>query len=156
VNMQENKNWDAIKARAPENDLVYTKKFFPGYNGMLVANGYHRYEPDLASGGLSARAEAYENLATGGSPALHLEEGGKPAVAVVPIISPYVYLRSRIKVKAYRKSDADKVKLSISTNNARGFQDLWSADKVGSSEANIDLKDRTLRRYAYWLRIELT
>jgi hypothetical protein len=155
VNMQENKGWDGLKARAAEADLVYTKKFFPGYNGGMVANGYHRYEPDLASGALASGAEAYVNLATGGSPALHLKDGGKPAIAVIPLTSPYVYLGGRIKVKAFRKADADKVRLSLSTNNARTFEPLWSAEKVGASEATIDLKDRILRRYAYWLKVEL-
>lgn len=155
VNMQETKNWDGLKARAPEADLVYTRKFLPGYNGMMVANGYHRYEPDLASGALAGGAERYENLASGGSPALHLKEGGKPGVAVIQLASPYVYLGGRIKVKAVRKTDADKVRLSLSTNNGRSFEPLWSAEASGASEASIDLKDRTLRRYAYWLKIEL-
>ena len=35
---------------APENDLVYLKEFFPGYRGGVVANGIHRYAPDLAGG----------------------------------------------------------------------------------------------------------
>jgi hypothetical protein len=58
-----------------------------------------------------------------------------------------------VKVKTVRKSDADKVRLSLSTNNARTFEPLWTADSTG--ETTIDLKDRILRRYAYWLKIEL-
>ena len=86
-----------------EHDLVYTKKFMPGYNGGMVANGYHRYEPDLAS--LATSAESFVNLAAGGSPKLHLKEGGKPATAVVALTSPYVYLGGRVKVKALRKAE---------------------------------------------------
>jgi hypothetical protein len=156
VNMAEAPAWDGLKAKAPENDLVYLKDFFPGYNGGLVGNGTHRYVPDLASGGLAAGADVYENLATGASPALRLRTGGKPGVAIVAITSPYVYLGGRLKVKAVRKAEADKVRIAISTNNGRTFTPLWAADQVGQSEAVVDLKDRIFRRYAYWLKIELT
>jgi hypothetical protein len=156
VNMQENKGWDGVKARAREQDLVYTKKFFPDYNGGMVANGYHRYEPDLASGALASGAESYVNLASGGTPALHLKEGGKSGTATIALTSPYVYLGGRIRLKALRKAEADQVRLSLSTNNGRSFEPLWSTEKTGASEVTIDLKDRILRRYAYWLRVELS
>jgi hypothetical protein len=146
---------DLKKASAPADDLAYIKKFFPGYNGGTVANGYHRYQPDLASGSLADGAELYDNLATGGSPALHLKEASKPGVAVIPLTSPYVYLGGRIKVKAFRKAEGDRVALSLSTNNARTFTPLWSADNVGVNEATVELRDRITRRYTYWLKIEL-
>jgi hypothetical protein len=156
VNMDESPVRDGLKAMAPENDLVYLKDFLPGYNGGMIGNGTHRYAPDLASGGLAAGAEVYDNLTAGTSPLLHPRSGGKPGVAVVQIASPYVYLGGRLKLKALRRSDAAKVAVSISTNNGRTFTPLWAADKVGTNEATVDLKDRILRRYAYWLKIELT
>src|SRR5207237_5272263 len=60
VNMETDPKWDGLTAKAPQNDLVYVKDFLPGYNGGLVANGYHRYAPDLESGGLAAGADAYD------------------------------------------------------------------------------------------------
>jgi hypothetical protein len=156
VNQREKADWDALKSRAPQGDLVYLKDFFPGYTGGVVGNGYHRYAPDLASGGLAAGADVYENLTAGGSPALHLKAGGKPGVAVVQLSSPYVYLGGRLTLKAFRKTDADHVAVSLSTNNGRTFSPLWSAEKTGSSEAVVDLKERIHRRYAYWLKIEIT
>ena len=38
--MEVDPNWDGLKARAPENDLVYLKEFFPGYRGGVAANGF--------------------------------------------------------------------------------------------------------------------
>jgi hypothetical protein len=156
VNQRDKADWDALKARAPQGDLVYLKDFFPGYNGGVVGNGYHRYAPDLRAGGLAAGADVYENLTAGGSPALHLKAGGKPGVAVVQLSSPYVYLGGRLNLKAFRKTDADHVAVSLSTNNGRTFSPLWSADKTGSTAAVVDLNDRIHRRYAYWLKIEIT
>jgi hypothetical protein len=149
------RDWDVLKARAPEGDLAYLKTFFPGYKGGVVGNGYHRYAPDLAAGSLAAGADVHDNLAAGGSPALHLKVGGKPGVAIVHLASPYVYLGGRLTLKAFRKTDADQVVVSISTNNARTFTPLWSAGKTGTSEAVVDLGERIHRRYAYWLRIEI-
>jgi hypothetical protein len=155
VNQDADPNWDGLKARAPENDLVYLKDFFPGYHGGVAANGIHRYAPDLAAGDLALGAEAYDNLASGGSPGLHVKAGGRKGVAVIPMVSPYVYLGGRLRLKATGRSAADRVSVSISTNNGRSFAPIYTASIVGPVEAKIELKEKILRRYAYWLRIEL-
>ena len=41
------------------------KEFLPGYRGGVVANGVHRYAPNLAKGDLAVGAEVYENLDVG-------------------------------------------------------------------------------------------
>lgn len=155
VNMDRTAGWGGLNARAPLNDLVYLKDFAPRYTGGLVANGYHRYVPDLATGGLAAGADVYDNLASGGSPALHLKQGGKPGTAIIAMASPYVYLGGRLKLRAVRGSDADHVAVSISTNNGRTFTPLWAAEKTGNAPNTVDLGERILRRYAYWLKIEI-
>jgi hypothetical protein len=156
INMDVDPNWDGLKARAPENDLVYLKEFFPGYRGGLAANGLHRYAPDLASGDLALGAEVFDNLAAGGSPALRVKALGRAGVAVVPMISPYVYLGGKLRLKADGRSAGDKLTVSISTNNGRTFTPIYSATLERPTEATVDLKDKILRRYAYWLRFELT
>ncbi len=150
------KDWDGLKARTPDGDLVWMKQFFPAFNGAIVGNGVHRYAPNLASSGLADGADVYENLAEEKtSPRLHPKVGGKPGIAIVQLSSPYVYLDGRVVLKAHRKSDTDKVTVSISTNNGRTFAPLWTAGKLGVSETTIELTDKILRRYAYWLKIEL-
>jgi hypothetical protein len=155
VNMREAPHGDLLKARAPEADLVYLKDFFPGYRGGVVANGIHTYAPDLAAGALAAGADVYDNLASGGAPALHVKTAGKPGVAIVQMASPYVYLGGRLTLKAVRQTPADRVAVSISTNNGRTFQPLWTAAKTGTSDVVADLKDWIFRRYAYWVKIEI-
>ena len=44
--------------------------------------------------------------------------------------------------------------LALSTDNGRRFQTLWTAP-VGVHEATIDLGEAILRRYAYWLKLEI-
>jgi hypothetical protein len=157
VNMDKDPNFDQLKAKVPANDLVYVNDYLKGYNGGVVGNGYQRYAPDFAAGNLAQGAEVYDNLAEGaGAPALHPKVAGKPGVAVVEMSTPYVYLGGRIRLGAYRKSDADRVAISISTNGGRDYQPLWTDDKTGASDATIELKERVLRRYAYLLKIEIT
>src|SRR4029078_823485 len=52
VNMDVDPSWDGLKARAPENGLVYLKEYLPGYRGGLAANGVHRYNPNVKKGDL--------------------------------------------------------------------------------------------------------
>jgi hypothetical protein len=157
VNMDVDPVWDGLKARAPENDLVYLKEFSPGYRGGVAANGVHRYAPNLAAGDLILGAELFDNLAEGNrSPVLRVRDPGRPGVAVVPLVSPYVYLGGKLRLKAVGHSAGDKVTVAISTNNGRSFATLYSATVERPAEATIDLKDKILRRYAYWLRLELT
>jgi hypothetical protein len=122
-----------------------------------VGNAAHRYAPNLAAGDLASGAEVYENLTeVSDSPRLRPKEPGKPGVAVVEIASPYVYLGGRLRLKATRQTAADRVAVSISTNNGRTFAPLWSADRVGPQEAVVDLSPTILRRYAFWLKVEVS
>src|SRR3712207_7523687 len=58
------------------------------------------------------------------SPALQPHAAGRPAVAVVPMTSPYVYLGGRLRIKAVRRSESDRVVDRKST-------------RLNSSHANI-------------------
>jgi hypothetical protein len=155
VNMDIDPNWDGLKARAPENDLVYVNDFLPGYRGGVAANGVHRYAPDLAAGDLARGCESFENLVSEGRPALHVKAAGRPGVAVIPMISPYVYLRGRLRLKAVGQSSGDRLSLAVSTNNVRSFAPIFSAALEKGTDVTIELTDKILRRYAYWLRMEL-
>jgi hypothetical protein len=156
VNGDRAPGWAGLKARAPEKDLAYLQEFLPGYRGGLVGNGVHRYAPDLACGGLAGGAEVYDNLAAGGSPALRPRTVGQPGVAVIPMTSPYVYLGGKLRLKAVRRSADDRVAVSVSTDNGRSFAPVWAAGEPGAAEAVVDLTEKVLRRYAYWLKVEIT
>jgi hypothetical protein len=156
VNMDADPSWDGLKARAPENDLVYVKDFLPGYRGGVVANGVHRYAPNFAAGDLQGGSEVFDNLVSGRSPALRVKDPSRPGVAVIPMVSPYVYLGGRLRLKAAGRSAGDRIVVTISTNNGRTFAPLFSATGDQPTEAVVDLKEKIFRRYAYWLRLELT
>jgi hypothetical protein len=155
VNMDADPNWDGLKARAPENDLVYVNEFIPGYCGGVAAVGIHRYAPDLTAGTLAQGAEVVDNVSFGGRPAVRVNADRLPGVMVIPMISPYVYLGGRLTMKAIGRSSSDRLTVSISTNNARSFAPIHSAAITGPTDVKVDLKDKILRRYSYWLKVEL-
>jgi hypothetical protein len=155
VNMDVAPAWDGLKAKAPENDLVYLEEFFPGHRGGLSANGVHRYAPNLAAGDLAPGSESFENLASGGSPPLRVRDAARPGVAVIAMVSPYVDLGGKLRLKATGRSAGDHVLVSISTNHGRFFAPVYSATVDRPTEAVVDLKDKIFRRYAYWLKVEL-
>jgi hypothetical protein len=70
------------------------------------------------------------------------------------MISPYVDLAGRVRLKTVRPTAADRVTLALSTDNGRRFHPLWSAP-VGSHETTVDLGEAILRRYAYWVKLEI-
>jgi hypothetical protein len=158
VNMETDPAWDGLKARSPLNDLVYVKDFLPGYKGGVAANGTHRYTPNLGAGDLVLGSEVYDNLDVIGShsPALHVKRSGKPGIAVIPMVSPYVYLGGRIRLNGVGRSNEDHLSISLSTNNGRSFTELSSIPLEKAETLVIDLKERILRRYAYWIKIELS
>jgi hypothetical protein len=100
-------------------------------------------------------AEVYDNLSSGGSPALRVKAAGRPGVAIIPMISPYVYLGGRLRIKALGRSAGDRLAVSISTNNARTFAPVYSGTLDGATEVNVGLKEKIFRRYSYWIKIEL-
>lgn len=148
---------DGLTARAPEKDLAYLKDVFPGYKGGVIANGVHRYAPDLASDDLALGSEVYTNLTSGPeSPRLHAVRDGTHGVAVVPFASPYVYLGGRVRLRAVRPTAGDLLSVSLSTNNGRTFAPVWEAKPTGAQAATIDLGAKILRRYGFLLRVEMS
>lgn len=71
------------------------------------------------------------------------------------MVSPYVYLGGRLKLKAVGRSNEDRLTVSISTNNGRSFTTLCSVPIAKLEDLTIDLKEKIFRRYAYWIKIEL-
>lgn len=155
VNQETLKDWPMLKARAPDEDLVYLKEFLPGYTGGVVANGYHRYAPDIAGNGLAEGADVHANVMVDSDGVLRPQGVDKPGVIVIPMSSPYVYVGGRIILKTVCKTKDDRITIALSTNNGRTFTTVANAP-VGQKETTVDLGSRILRRYAYWLRVELS
>ncbi len=155
VNMNEAPDWDGLRSRAPENDLVYVNDLVPGYRGGIVGNGVQRYAPDLSTNELALGAERYENLAVD-KQGLCVKDPSHPGVAVIAMSSPYVYLRGKLKIKVLGHGSLAKTVISLSTNNGRSFAPFGSGETDGVYEAASDLSGKILRRYAYWLKLEMT
>jgi hypothetical protein len=58
---------------------------------------------------------------------LHPAAAGKPASAIWHFRTPYITVNSEIEIKAFRKSDADALKLSLSVDGGKTWKPCWSA-----------------------------
>ncbi len=159
VNKAQDPDFVMLKEAVPQGDLAYVPDFDPGYRGGVIGNGYHRYTPNLATGGLAAGALVYDNLMTGlpasNLPAVSVRTAGRPGIAILEMSSPYVYLGGRIHLTSVTRTAQDRVTVSLSTNNGRTFTPLWSSEKTGETQAVIELGDHVMRRYSYQIRIEI-
>jgi len=125
------------------------------------ANGYWVYEPRLARRSFLDQLAQDENLATfvSRSPALHPNEAGKPATAVIAMRTPYVIVGGRVKANGVRTSADDLVRLSASFDG-EDWKPLAEADQTGVFELEADLDPLfptgEPARYSYLLRVEMT
>ena len=141
------KSWDVLKQKAPNDDLVYLKQFYPGFTGGVVANGTHVYRPALDD--LIRNSLSNSNLTHVPGQGLRVKKAGTPGSLVIDLTSPYVYLGGRVWVSSL---GSPGVKLSLSTNHGRTFIPLSPSTAPGE----IELGERIARRYQYQLKVELS
>ena len=130
--------------------------FLPGYRGGVVGNGVHRYAPDLAAGDLAAGAEVYENLEAGGSPALRAEGRGRARGRRDPD-APRLMSISAASSGSRRSADRPATACRLDLDRQRPVlrAALVGRRRPGTTEAMVDLPEKILRRYAYWLKVEI-
>ncbi|MCG3178744.1 MAG: hypothetical protein BIFFINMI_01073 [Phycisphaerae bacterium] len=93
---------------------------------ITYGNGLWTYTPDLsAREWADGLAEPAQGLADGKG--LTPAKAGVPAVAVWHFRSPYLIAEAEIDLSAFRKSDADAIRLSLSVDDGRSYQPCWEA-----------------------------
>ncbi len=156
VNMDVDPTWDGLKAKAPENDLVYLKDFFPGYRGGVAANGVHRYAPNLAAGDLAKGALVFDNLASGGSPRPSRQDRGPAGRRRHPHDLTLRLSRRPAPNQGRRPIGARPFdRLDLVQQRPLVRDDLRGHDRFPDRKDDRP-QENVLRRYAYWLRIEVT
>ena len=155
VNMKTLAQWDMLQRRAPSATSCTSTSSSPGIVGAWWPTGpiaTRRTSPQATWRWGRRYTTTWPRRR---APALRVKEAGRPGIAVIPMVSPYVDLGGRVRLKTVRRTDADRVSLALSTDNGRRFQPLWSAP-VGVHQAAVDLGDAILRRvYGYWLKLEI-
>ncbi len=153
-------------------DRAFRQPSEKGPYPITYGNGLWTYKPDLSS------AEWTKGLA---EPSVGMAKGkltpaaaGAAGTAVWHFRTPYLAVESEIEMKAFRKSDADKLKLHLSLDNGKTWKECWSAPagetgaktftakldakfKVSTSKKTRPPKDfhAPFGRYAFRLKLEL-
>ena len=83
-------------------------------------------------------AETYRNVEAGHSN-LRPAASREPAVIVLEMRSPYIYLGGKIRFRAFTTGLGDSFAISVSTDNGRSYKSVLASTKSGDVDANMDL-----------------
>ncbi len=139
---------------------------------ITYGNGLWTYKPDLSTAEWrKGLAEPTKGMASG---KLTPAAAGAAGTAVWHFRTPYTAVESEIEMKAFRKSDADKIKLHLSVDGGKTWKQCWSAPdgETGEKTFTAKLDDRfeittskktkipegfhaPFGRYAFRLKLEL-
>jgi len=100
--------------------------------------------------------------ATGGnSPAFQVSSAGQPGYVVYQVRVPYFIPSMTVQAAGYRKTDADRLAIELSTDGGKTWLPLWEAGRTGHLNAEVTT-DRTQRvtwyspnKYSYLVRFAL-
>ena len=142
------------------------------YLPFTYGNGRWSYTPDLSRPGWEdGLAELPTGMAAG---MLQPAAAGRPAAAIWHFRTPYIVSDAKVKIKLFRKSIKDTIRLHISTDGGNSWKLLWECPKeiVGSKEFAIPVCQKfevsekgppppedfnsPFGRYAYRLKLVLT
>ena len=148
-------NWGALNQKSPNDDLVYLKTFYPGYTGGIAANGLHRYAPNL----MAANSQwAPRRIGTWkqGIPTCGRQLRGSPRSLSSRCARRIFTWVERSDSVPFTTGLGDSFAISVSTDNGRSYKSVLASTKSGDVDANMDLERFIARRYAYWVKIEMT
>ncbi len=89
------------------------------------------------------------------SPALHLAEGRSRGDCIMHIESPFVIVRSTLRLTVVRESEESLYRVLLGSPRHDGWQEIFSAPIVGTVEYEIELTDAVAGRYEFLLKFEL-
>lgn|GEM_PF-5645784 len=126
--------------------LPFDKALGVSYKMGGLGHGILRYAPDLSDPSYRQDVAMESNILCNADSehrpdgaALMPKLAGKPGVLVWHVSNPYPYLRAKVKTTFQRRTDNDRITVSISTDHGITFQPLWSATRTGRFDVEIDL-----------------
>lgn len=137
---------------------------------LTFANGLMIYRPDLGKGARDYKADIYqeENIDNSG-PGFCPAKAGKVAYADFRVRLPYVIVgwpgdpekqddttgAAVVSGRALRGSKADSVRIMVSADEGRSWQEVWKATKTGEVDFAVDVSNLVESKYSYIVRFEL-
>lgn len=145
--------------RYARRQMCYFSKF-PGKDPPIYSNAELIFEPNLREYFWKDNFQTHTNLALPTddgilSPALHLADGKSTGECSVRIESPFVIVRSTLRLTVVRASEQTLCRVLIGFPGYRGWQEILSAPIVGTAKYKIELTNALAGRYDFLLKFEL-
>ncbi len=133
---------------------------FSGKEPPRYSNAELIFEPNLRDYFWKDNFQAHTGLALTTddgivSPALHLAEGRSRGDCVVHIESPFVIVRSTLRLTVVRESEESLCRVLLGSQRHDGWQEIFSAPIVGTVEYEIELTGAVAGRYEFLLKFEI-
>jgi HEAT repeat protein len=136
---------------------------------LSYANGLLVYRPNLSrgAGDYAAGVFADENLDASG-PGFGPAAAARPARADFRVHLPYVIAgwpgdieklsvsgAAVVSGRCLRRTEADQVRILVSSDEGASWQEVWSAAGTGEADFAVDISRQVEGRYGYLVRFEL-
>jgi hypothetical protein len=125
----------------------------------IRGNGVWLFEPDLAAADRDLLVYDSENIApvraNAAGPKLHPAEAAQPASVVYKVSAANVITSMRIAGDAFRKGEADGLRIAVSRTAGIRWQQVWQSDQVGQQPIDVALRDEVAGVTQCLVRIEM-
>jgi hypothetical protein len=133
---------------------------FPGKEPRSYSNAELIFEPNLRTYFWQNNFWAHRGLALTTddsieSPALHLAEGKSKGECIVHIESPFVIVRSSLRLTVVKQSEESSCRVLIGFPGRERWDEVFSAPERGIVEYRLDLSSAIAGRYEFFLKFEL-
>lgn len=121
----------------------------------LRGNGIWKFEPDLSPGAAEKAYQWATNVRSVPEGGVQPAVAGSPAEIVFKVQAANVATAQCLRATIFRDSAGDSASISVSTNNGRQWQTVWSASETGRIEADCDLQDEVNGAYEILVRVAM-
>jgi len=128
----------------------------PNTRYHIRGNGEWEWKPKLTAADYKKAIVSEANIVATKPAGLRPLAPGKPAEVVFKVNGANVITSQVLKLGMLRKTDADSVSVSVSTNNGLTWKEVWRAKKVGDLSERITLVEEVNGAYEVLLRVSMT
>lgn len=123
------------------------------------ANGKLVYEPNMDGDGYldgvyektDVKSFSEDHL----TPSIHLDDARKPGHITFSVECPYIIVAGRIRWRSFGKNPESHVKASISVDNGKTWQEVWTDDKIGENIHDLHITSYIYGVYSYLVKFDL-
>lgn len=122
------------------------------------ANGKLVYEPNLDSDSYLDGVYEKSNVKSFSedhlTPSIHLDNVRNPGHITFSVESPYIIVAGSMRWRFFRRNLENHAKASISVDNGKTWQEVWTSDKIGENIHDLHITPYIYGTYSYLVKFD--